>query len=149
MPACDNHISTGTCLPWHTGVLASRYFFPCAVQSSKPKTPIVNVLLDPPLRLIGLVRNVIGWLHGLYVADGAVVLAFQRFFRRSRRDIHDWSVRHSRFESHRGQLWHYHNRHCDSLGHSLHIPNAVLRSTYPSTLRGMVKWLSALRRAEW
>ena len=42
----------------------------------------------------------------------------------------------------------YHNSHCDilySLGYGLHAVTAVPKSTQPSTLHWMVKWVSAFR----
>ena len=55
----------------------------------------------------------------------------------------DCGVRGPRFESHRGQLQVYHKNHY-GLGHGMHNLTAVPRSTQPSTLCGMVKWVSAL-----
>ena len=55
----------------------------------------------------------------------------------------DCGVRWPRFESHRGQLHVYRkNTMIYSLGHGLHTLTAVPRSTQPSTLRGMAKWVS-------
>jgi len=65
---------------------------------------------------------------------------------RSSGNMLDCGVRGPRFESHRGQLHAYRKHHYDklySLGHGLCTLTAVSRSTQPSTLRGMVKWVSA------
>ena len=53
-------------------------------------------------------------------------------------------VRGPRFESHCGQLFITTATAIYSLEHGLHTLTAVRWSTQPSTLRGMVKWVSAL-----
>jgi len=64
----------------------------------------------------------------------------------SNSNVPDCGVSGPRFESHHGQLQFYHKNHYTtiySLGHGLHTLTAVLGSTQPSTLHGMVEWVSA------
>jgi len=55
----------------------------------------------------------------------------------------DCGVRGPRFESHRRQLFIVTATAIYSLGHGLHTLTEVPRSTYTSTLRGTVKWVTA------